>query len=308
MKVLIKRLLNFKDESGAAIVIVAISLVAMIGFAAITIDGGRLYLEKSKLQNAMDAAVLAGASQLLLSDPVTSESQATTIAKAISEKNGYTPDNINPEHQNFITATTEIEVPLTFARVLGINSAQVPASAKAIVGPLVSAGGIAPIAVAKSEIPHGTTLNCGNSKHSTGNCGFLRIDGTGAKDLENAIVNGSEYSVGDTTVHTEKGEMKGPVRFAVDELIERDKDRPQCWSASTADNTCSRVIYIAVIDTWEDVNNTVDIIGFAAYWVQEYDHSNNELIGHFLKMVKAGEVGESGSTGEYGVYGVKLAE
>ena len=58
--------LNLKDESGATVVIVALFMVVLLGFAALAIDGGRLYLEKSELQKALDAAVLAGAQEFEL--------------------------------------------------------------------------------------------------------------------------------------------------------------------------------------------------------------------------------------------------
>jgi Flp pilus assembly protein TadG len=298
--------MNFKDESGAALVIVAISMTVLLGFTALVIDVGQMYLEKSKVQNAVDAAALAGA-QKLLGDASTSVSDAKAAAREIAEKNGFTPDSIEAVPKSYIKVKKEARVPLTFARVFGLTEADVPAYAKVIVGPLVSASGISPIAVAKDTIPNGTVLNCGSSKHVTGNCGFIRLDGTGAKDLKTAFINGGSYTA-KTTVDTEKGEMKGPVEAAVTDIINQDSGKPQCQSASTADKNCSRVIYVAVIDTWEGVNNSVEIIGFAAYWVEKYDKGTNQFIGHFMNMVAAGEIAKPGTIGAYGVYGMKLDE
>jgi Flp pilus assembly protein TadG len=49
------------EQIGQSLVLTAIFLAVLIGFAGLTIDGGRLYLAKSQLQKAVDAGVLAGA-------------------------------------------------------------------------------------------------------------------------------------------------------------------------------------------------------------------------------------------------------
>ena len=111
-------LVNLRDESGAVLVIVAISMVALLGFTALVIDGGRLYTEKSKLQKAMDAAVLAGAQGIR-----TSEVQAKSIARDVSQKNGYSLTQ-NEELTivgNSIKAEKEVSVSMTFAKALGMN-------------------------------------------------------------------------------------------------------------------------------------------------------------------------------------------
>ena len=51
-------------QRGAVAIIVGLSMVAMIGFAGLALDGGRLYVTKTELQNAADACALAAASDL----------------------------------------------------------------------------------------------------------------------------------------------------------------------------------------------------------------------------------------------------
>lgn len=55
-----------RDERGAALVFVAISIVAMLSIAAIVIDGGQGYASHRQMQNSADAAALAGARALQL--------------------------------------------------------------------------------------------------------------------------------------------------------------------------------------------------------------------------------------------------
>lgn len=51
-------------QRGAVLLLVTFSLIAILGFAALAIDVGRLYIIKSQLQNAADAGALAGAKPL----------------------------------------------------------------------------------------------------------------------------------------------------------------------------------------------------------------------------------------------------
>jgi Flp pilus assembly protein TadG len=53
-----------RDERGAMLVVTALSLVALLGFAGLVIDGGRAYSDHRQVQNSADAAALAGASRL----------------------------------------------------------------------------------------------------------------------------------------------------------------------------------------------------------------------------------------------------
>jgi Flp pilus assembly protein TadG len=60
---------NFsKQTEGAAAIIIALSLFALIGVASIAIDMGQLYTVRNELQNVADAAALAGAGQLIQKD------------------------------------------------------------------------------------------------------------------------------------------------------------------------------------------------------------------------------------------------
>jgi Flp pilus assembly protein TadG len=56
---------NFRltgNESGVVIVIVAIALIVLLAFAGLAIDVGHVMVVRNELQNAADAAALAGAS------------------------------------------------------------------------------------------------------------------------------------------------------------------------------------------------------------------------------------------------------
>ena len=57
-----------KNENGNMMVMFAISIVALLGAVAMVVDIGRLYHEKSILQNAVDAAALGGAQGLVIGE------------------------------------------------------------------------------------------------------------------------------------------------------------------------------------------------------------------------------------------------
>ncbi|OLS36895.1 Tad domain-containing protein [Bacillus sp. MRMR6] len=305
-----KLIAKFNDESGGVLAFVAIFMVVLLGFTALVIDGGRLYTEKSKLQKALDAAVLAGVHGLRISDDKSSE-----IAIDVSEKNGYKVEKSELFYtSDSIKAIKKINVPMTFAKVIGVDNTIVSASAKAIIGPLTKASGIAPLVIEKNNIPNGTILNCGSTNPGdlSGNCGYLNFP---SGNLRDALLNGGTYEVGQT-VTTDPGGSVGQVDQAimgVNGLIALDASKTHCQKYETADNTCARVITIVVIDDWVDIDgkevkgtSKVKVTGFASYWIEKYE--NKKLYGKFIKMVAPGEIGSGSVVGDYALYGVKLSE
>jgi uncharacterized membrane protein len=51
-------------QQGVVAIMFALSLVVLIGFAGLALDGARLYVNKTELQNAADACALAAAQEL----------------------------------------------------------------------------------------------------------------------------------------------------------------------------------------------------------------------------------------------------
>lgn len=82
------RINKLKDKKGIAIVYVALMLVVLLGFVGLAIDLGYMYVAKGQLQNAADAAALAGASQLPNTYNVTLE------AKKFAASNKAAGDNV----------------------------------------------------------------------------------------------------------------------------------------------------------------------------------------------------------------------
>ncbi|WP_283152510.1 TadE/TadG family type IV pilus assembly protein [Guptibacillus hwajinpoensis] len=291
----------FANERGNVAVMLALSLTVLLGVTAMVIDVGRLYHEKRILQNAMDAAALSGAQGLL-----TSEVSAASIAKELASKNTFPVDDgdLTITSQSIKVSKQSI-VPMTFARVFGIQEASVKASAKAEVGLLKSAKRVTPIAIEHTAIPNETELKCENTGKHHGNCGYLDINSNGASGLAENIINGVELEVG-TNVQTEPGQKWGPVKNAIETLISQDAGKTKCQAAATADFSCARIVIIPLIDSWDGVNgkSTVKVVGLAAYWIDRLDEPKR-IVGKFKKVVTTGEIGGSGPGN---LYGVKLVE
>lgn len=131
----------FRDESGQTLALVALAMAVIMGFAALAFDVGLMANSRSRLQNAADAAALAGAMEI----PPTKTSGETpqeqnaikaaaeTAAKAYAQKNGY-PSNVTVSInlvERSVKVTITENVNHVFARVFIKDSSVIGASAKA---------------------------------------------------------------------------------------------------------------------------------------------------------------------------------
>ncbi|MBN9545413.1 MAG: hypothetical protein J0I19_08060 [Alphaproteobacteria bacterium] len=140
-----------RDQRGVASIVAALLMLLGLGFGVLTFDVGHLYLEKRRLQGAVDAAALAAAG-----DPA----NAAAIATRVLTNNGYaqvatvvtgayTPDpalavasrfNADPAAQkNAVRVTQTVSVQGYLATVIGGGLlSNVTATATAAQAPLVS--------------------------------------------------------------------------------------------------------------------------------------------------------------------------
>src|ERR1041385_827215 len=82
-----------RDESGSTLVLVTMFIIALFGFAALTIDVGRVYKEKRHAQFGTDAGAYAAAN-LLTNSPQTLD-QIKIEAINIAAANGVTNTEIS---------------------------------------------------------------------------------------------------------------------------------------------------------------------------------------------------------------------
>lgn len=113
----LRRLLN--NNRGSSIILHCLLLSALCGFSALAVDCGVVIVEKTKMQNCADAAVLAGAQEL------PDIHKAAEVIEEYVVKNGYTMDDFTVSFENDDTVVrirANKQVNLYFARILGINS------------------------------------------------------------------------------------------------------------------------------------------------------------------------------------------
>ena len=141
-----------EEQSGQVVIMVAVMLVMLLGFAAFVVDMGRIYVSYRLLRNSTDAAALAGAEDLPNS---TAASTATSYSGVSGNKNAYsnlpnvtmvsgypqlkcltTLTNqgiacVAPANANAIRVKQQVSVPMTFAKILGLSSFTLTATATA---------------------------------------------------------------------------------------------------------------------------------------------------------------------------------
>lgn len=121
-------------ENGQAMVIAAVAMVVIIGFGAFAVDLGNVAFQKSDLQNAADAAALAGVVDM------PSNANAVSTALTYAETNGMkvTSNNVtaNGDKVNAVPiGTGQLKVECTrevqyyFAGVFGAKTKQITATA-----------------------------------------------------------------------------------------------------------------------------------------------------------------------------------
>ncbi|MEX0864654.1 MAG: pilus assembly protein TadG-related protein [Acidimicrobiia bacterium] len=122
------------EERGAALMLVALGLVLLMGMAAFGTDLAWFYLNTSRVQRAADAASLAGVVWLPGDEP-----QAFGTADAVAIQNGYDdadaevivlPERVVGELNQLQVSVTDT-VPTFFLRVFGVQSQVITRSATA---------------------------------------------------------------------------------------------------------------------------------------------------------------------------------
>lgn len=133
MKDFIGRLRDFKaklinDTRGQSMVLVALALAVLLGFGALSTDIGYLFVQRRQAQNTADAAALAGT--WVINE---GNSKVKEVAENLAQSHGLNKEDIDAYivDDKYVEAVVNKEHELFLARVLGINSAEVGARARA---------------------------------------------------------------------------------------------------------------------------------------------------------------------------------
>jgi hypothetical protein len=312
-----------KNDQGNFAFLSALILTVLLGFSAICTDMALLYAEKWNLQNAVDASALAGA-QELPDDP----EAAIAIAYQYCLDNGMTIAYAEVSSNNKeILVSTEKNVSLHLAKILGMDSKIVKASARAAVLPAHTLVGAVPLSITMQDFIYGKeyTLKSAPPEGEGGWYGALRIDGQGSPTYEAALAYGSKSSLFiDQTIEVEHGNISGPTNRGLQTRLASDTRIPKN-TFEDHDRNAPQIIYIPVVEviTKNDESiQAVKIIGFAAFFVEAVNGSGNDcfITGKFLKTlvssgrerssladsINSGEGILTGDSPEFGLLTAKL--
>ncbi|MCK9418558.1 MAG: pilus assembly protein TadG-related protein [Nitrospirae bacterium] len=103
-------MVNPKNNRGQILVLVALSLIVLLGFAALAIDIGYFYHTKNQLQGAADAAALAGAAKLdIYSTPTSIAPRAEALKYAnLNSASGSPVQLIIDYNSNALSSSNDI--------------------------------------------------------------------------------------------------------------------------------------------------------------------------------------------------------
>lgn len=291
------------NEKGAVAAIVVLAITAILGFGAVVIDGGLLYYQKARLETAVDAAALAGASVLRQGSSLARQAALDTAAA-----NGLTDGDIEVDvdlPSGTVTARARRQVELGLARVLRISSAEVAAESAA--GAFLPTGihGAVPLGVVWQDFVFGQLYDLKLGDGVTGNYGALALGGTGAANYRDNLEHGylAWLRTGELIL-TETGNMSNPTKTAVDARIRDCNHQPPCTHEQFVPS-CTRVVTVPIISSLPNGRGEVSILGFAGFFLEGVGGQGNDnyVQGRFVRMFTQGEVGVAN---DYGLQVVKL--
>jgi hypothetical protein len=306
-----------RDERGQAIVLMTLSLVVIMGMAALVLDVGNWFHTKRRLQGTADAAALAGA-QLLPNDSSGAQSQALAYAN----KNGGDVAGANIIVTSTVLPNDTISVrarrtdPGIFSGILGIASADIDARAKARVGPPTKARYVAPMVV---DCEHPLIHNCDGDSipdfgvnttmdydpmGAPGAYGMLNLDGgsgtPGSSDEAEWILRGFDKYLGLGNYRSDPG-----AKFSssnIQDALEARRGTVLLFPVfRVLDGTGQNAVY--------------EIIGWIGFHLTTFEvHGNNATLhGYFTEFIAQGILsstggGGSGPSSSFGVKSIQLIE
>lgn len=290
------------SQRGQSLVVITIFMMSLLGMAALSIDVGSWYQTKRSLQADVDAAALAGASQL-----PAGWSFAQTTAQGNYAKNGKGTDTVTYQNVTVHSSNDSIKVSTTrsansyFARLFGHSSATISASATATLysyTKVVSTGQVMPWGVMRTTWTAGSTYSIYTDGSSPNN-GALSLkvksgnncQGTsGASDYRDSVSGAQlacDISVGDV-VDPKTGNNAGPTKQGIDTRVTAwDPIASIVTFGSNGQVTVLKpnspqLIMVPIVEnasdgstTWPNGSGQVKVVGFAYFVLTSPGYTNN---------------------------------
>ena len=314
-EVAIKMKRIIKDEKGNIVIFSVIAMITVMLFASMAIDVGCLLTAKNQIQAAVDAAALAGATGLIVDHTEATNRATTTAGKntVIRQSVQIGAGDISFPSWNQVGVQATQNVNLFFARVVGMNSASVSATAAAELGTIVGANGLRPWGIPDLGWTKGTpaVLKAGDLGEPATNPSFYYCicfppmnrgaPQTGADAYRDNIIYGSqtEVYIGDV-IQVEPGNMPGPTSQGVNGLIAQDPyaywDGREIVNSAFPGTSSPRIVKIPLYNSGDpphEGRKSITCIGLAGFFL--LGMQGKDVMGIFVAKMSNGTFGGGNS-------------
>jgi hypothetical protein len=277
-------------EYGSTLVYVALIMMLLLTVLSLVLDGLHAYVQQRRMQNAADAAALAGARAL-----ATGGNAGTAVA-TLATSNGAQSFRWGTMTGGRIWVETRQDVPTWFASLLGFTAIPVHGRATAACLPLTGAGNLLPMTININDVVRGPalTLMWEDELDAPGSFGWLDWDGGARSNAELADnianpANSGVWRIGDLIPPSPGVQGSGPVRTALAQWIGRPVTIP---------------LYDVVVG--QGANTRYRVAGFGRFILLAFDFRGRDkyIVGRFIGEVLPGEVG--GGAFDAGVCDLRL--
>jgi hypothetical protein len=162
----------------------------LLSLTALVIDLGRVYVTKQQMQAAADSAALAGAMELGYVDDLRTVNLEPIVTEFTSLNLADSSDQFLDLWNETVNVLASRQIPATFAKILGYQQFNVPATAQAGVFGVVAMGNLMPLIVRDGSWADSddTVTLFDEEKEGAGNFAWIDWDGeTSAVSLEDNI-------------------------------------------------------------------------------------------------------------------------
>lgn len=328
-------------QRGVIIVWFALFMMTMLSFVALGVDVAKLAATRTQLQNAADAAALAGASAI---DPETGK-LVRALAVERAQDAGARNEAFIDQPRPVLVDASDIEllddsrikvtvrrqggtsVVTTMAQVLGIHSLEAAASAVAQVDTAESICNVAPIGIIPPTATHTYQTGCGSTyifKFGTlaggdgnyrplmlppcyeGECGGMNPDSP--VTFECLMKNGYHCCISiKEWIFLERQPWIGPLRAGIDDRFEQDTDKREGICFDDYHGNGSRILFVPITTPEVSGDSGVWVKSMAAFFVKTRlgAGASAALVGEFVHAIAPGTPG--GHEGNGGVaYAIHL--
>ncbi len=257
---------RLSDERGAIAVVVAVAMVALLGFTAISIDVGAMYAERAQLQSGADAAAIAIAQDCAAGRECTvaaAKPLAQTFANAnTNDGAANVADPVFPDSHSVTVTTSTKEagtgaggLGLFFAPLLGVEAPTLTAQATASWGSPARGPAVLPLAFAPCSF------------NPDGSIQVLRVHGSEGESCTSTSPSGQALPGGFGWIDDPTGTCTATVDIAE---LAPSKTGVSLPSASCADVLAARKGSTVILPVYGDKGDTgsggwYKITGWAAF-------------------------------------------